>query len=235
MGKLSEKIAMWLKWDCLFLLTWVCHYLIGLMPFKLPLTLLIVSLPLCCTINPLTSHYITNSHLILILRFLVPLVFHICTLIIPTNSNTGHWSVLFLVTVHTTKVIYVLTFIPARCIFLTMLFLMKILFHSRICHLLPLRLFLLHLPHQFIYPFPCLPSPHLLLFLHLYLILFPLLFLPLVLVPLSLLLPPFSPLHTLCFHLFQLLFHLLRVWTCLYLVRIQIYLLLLVLTIFILW
>ena len=75
MGGLSKKIAMWLKWDYPFLITRVCPYLIGLMPFKLPLTLLIVSPPLCCTINPLTLHSITNSQLTLILRFLVPLVF----------------------------------------------------------------------------------------------------------------------------------------------------------------
>ena len=117
MGGLSEKIIMWLKWDHPFLLSQVCPYLTSLMPFKLPLTLLIVSLPLCCTINPVTSHFIINSQLIFILRFLVPHVFHICALIIPIKSNIGHWSVLFLVTTHTTKVICVLTFIPIGCIF----------------------------------------------------------------------------------------------------------------------
>ena len=193
------------------------------MPFKLPLTLLIVSPSLCCTINPLTSHSIINSQLILILRLLVPLVFHICSLIIPINSNTSHWSVFFLVTVHTTKVIYVLTFTRAGCIFLTMWFLMKILFYSIICYFLPLSLFLLPLPYQFLCSFSCLSSPHLLLLL------------PLVFVPLSLPLPHFPLFHTLCLHLFHIFLSFLLVWTCLYLVWIQIYFILLALTIFILW
>ena len=193
------------------------------MPFKLPLTLLIVSPPLCCTINPLTSHSITNSQLILILRLLVPLVFHIYAFIIPINSNTGHWSVLFFITIHTTKVICVLTFIQAGCIFLAIWFLMKIIFHSRICHLLSLILFLRPLPYQFIYSFTCLSFPH------------PLLLLALVLVPLLLPLPLFPLFHTLCLYLFHLLLPFLLAWTYMYLVWIQIYLLLLTLTIFIIW
>ena len=65
-------------------------YFTSLMPFRLPPTLLIVSRPLFCIINPLTSLSITKSQLIIIWRFLVPLVFHIYALIIPINSNTGH-------------------------------------------------------------------------------------------------------------------------------------------------
>ena len=149
--------------------------------------------------------------------------FHFCSLIIPINSNTSHWSVFFLVTVHTTKVIYVLTFTRAGCIFLTMWFLMKILFYSIICYFLPLSLFLLPLPYQFLCSFSCLSSPHLLLLL------------PLVFVPLSLPLPHFPLFHTLCLHLFHIFLSFLLVWTCLYLVWIQIYFILLALTIFILW
>ena len=101
---------------------------------------------------------------------------------------------------------------------------------------LSLNLFLFTFSYQFLCPFPCLPFPHLLLILHLYLILFPLLLLPsLVLVPLSLPLPHFPFFHTLCLHLFHLIFPFLIGWTCMYLVWIHIYLLLLALTIFILW
>ena len=148
--------------------------------------------------------------------------FHICSLIIPINSNTSHWSVFFLVTIHTKGYLCLdihsgRVYISHHVIFNEDSFLFKnfsFSFSQSISSSSSL---------PFLCWFSCLSSPHLLLLL------------PLVLVPLSLPIPHFPLFHTLCLHLFHIFLSFLLVWTCLYLVWIQIYFILLALTIFILW